>query len=73
MGMFDSLLVNCPQCGNQIEFQSKAGECSLAEYSIFNVPPEVALDCSKDVEICSKCGELVKLHVQSITTVQPFI
>ena len=31
MGMFDSLIVKCPNCNEQVEFQSKAGGCNLYE------------------------------------------
>lgn len=60
MGMFDSVIARCPKCGKDVEFQSKAGECSLKRYSTASVPPEVAQDINGDVQSC-RCGETVKL------------
>ncbi len=34
MGMFDSVHAKCPQCGEESEFQSKAGACNLANYHV---------------------------------------
>ena len=33
MGMFDSVMADCPTCGKALEFQSKEGDCDL---NIFN-------------------------------------
>ena len=73
MGMFDSLLVNCPNCRGEVEFQSKAGDCNLDVYNIHNVPAQIALDCKTDSEVCLTCGRQVKLLVQSIVVVNPYI
>lgn len=42
MGMFDSVYVFCPNCGDEVEFQSKAGECVTEEYYLHNMPAEIA-------------------------------
>ena len=73
MGMYDSLWVECPRCNTQIEFQSKAGDCDLRDYNIQNVPPEIALDCKYDEELCPDCEEYIKLNVQSIVVITPYI
>ena len=73
MGMYDTLVTNCPKCGSRISFQSKAGDCSLAEYSIFNVPAQIALDCKEDIEQCPNCLDFVGLQVESMTIVRPYI
>ena len=66
MGMFDSLIVKCPECKSPVEFQSKAGECMLAEYSVNNVPDEIALDLKDEVSQCENCGYSCRLNVQVI-------
>ena len=33
MGLFDEVYLHCPECGEIIEAQSKAGECSLRAYT----------------------------------------
>ena len=73
MGMFDSLYVSCPCCGNSVEFQSKAGDCNLNEYTVNNVDPRVALDLQNDEEKCESCLNWIKLNVQSIVVVAPYI
>jgi hypothetical protein len=72
MGMFDSLYVDCPQCGKPIEFQSKVGDCACDDFDITNVPAEIALDCKDDIEQCPNCFAEVGLNVQSIVIIQAY-
>lgn len=60
MGCFDSVIVNCPKCGEEIEFQTKSGMCQLKRYSIDHVPVEIARGLHGNVETCI-CGEKVCL------------
>ena len=69
--MFDTLMVACPDCGKMIEFQSKAGDCILAEYDVNNVPDEIAVDVKDDISSC-ECGKKVKLHVQVIKVITAY-
>jgi hypothetical protein len=57
MGMFDSVMVPCPRCGTRHEFQSKSGECTLAEFLLENAPDDV-LEGIDDVRLhtCTRCG-----------------
>lgn len=71
--MFDSLFVECPVCHSDIEFQSKAHNCNLKRYSIYNVPPEIALDCRYDTKICPKCNNEIRLLVEMLVQVKPYI
>lgn len=61
MGMFDSLIVSCPDCDGHIEFQSKSGECILRNYREDNLPTQVAIGMNGDIESCRKCGKSLKL------------
>lgn len=67
MGMFDSVYVDCPKCGTDIEFQSKAGDCILGTYNLNNAPQEILEDIEGDVEECHKCGETVKILFEAST------
>lgn len=69
MGMYDRVWAECPECGNQIEFQSKAGECVLADYSTNSVPPNIAEDIKNDSEECP-CGYIVRFRDPEIDMVQ---
>jgi len=73
MGMFDSVIVYCPNCGQANEFQSKAGECLLNEYSLNNAPPEILLDLKDEKQICPKCKKLIGITVQAIVYANAYI
>jgi hypothetical protein len=62
MGMFDSVFARCPKCGEEVEFQSKAGACDLKRYSMHSVPPEIAQTLIGDTQRCT-CGEMLTLTV----------
>jgi hypothetical protein len=71
MGMFDSLYVPCGFCGKSLEFQSKAGECALRDYTLPDVPPAVAGDLIGESKTCT-CGAKTvlegKIILQTVTT-----
>ncbi len=57
MGMYDIVLVRCPQCGTLAEFQSKSGRCILKTYSLDEAPDDVLLDVNRHAPItCAKCA-----------------
>jgi len=56
MGLYDSVVVECPNCTTEIEFQSKAGECLLDKFDEQTVPATVACDIAGEQEECPKCG-----------------
>lgn len=68
--MYDTLIVKCPDCGSPMEFQSKAGACSLYEYTIHNVPDDVAIDLKDETQSCDKCGYVAKIRVQVIKVIE---
>jgi hypothetical protein len=63
MGMFDSVYTTCKNCGTQVEFQSKAGECRLASYHLSQslVPVGIAVDLDGKSVTC-KCGAVITLR-----------
>jgi len=62
MGMFDSVFVKCPNCSQEVEFQSKAGECILAHYRPNTVPIEIAYALHGETAVC-RCGQAVRLEL----------
>lgn len=60
MGMFDSVIAVCPKCNKEVEFQSKAGECLLRNYSANSVPPDIAQDIEGDTSPC-ECGYVLRI------------
>jgi endogenous inhibitor of DNA gyrase (YacG/DUF329 family) len=63
MGMYDSVMVNCPKCGTLVELQSKAGKCKMEKYSVYEVPPEIAIDIDGHSESCNNCGTHVVIRM----------
>lgn len=61
MGMFDSVMVPCPNCLKPVEFQSKAGECGCYVYSLDDAPAEVLSDIMNSPDRCENCGQWVAL------------
>jgi len=55
MGMFDTVRIKCPKCGEHIEEQSKAGDCMLNTYDLENAPPALIQDVSGIEYECYSC------------------
>lgn len=69
MGMFDSVMVPCPTCGIEQEFQSKGGGCDLAIYTLADAPPDVLSDINRHAPYtCGECGTKFSATVR-VTTV----
>lgn len=57
MGLFDSVMVDCPKCGNQTEFQSKADDDAYCRvFTPDTAPTEILIDVLNDPHFCEKCG-----------------
>ena len=70
MGMFDRVWVNCPSCDQQVELQSKAGPCRLADYTEYSCPLGVLEDISEYTQRCEKCKASFYLDVQTVRQVR---
>ena len=57
MGMYDSVMVKCPECSKENEFQSKSGECLLHVYTLENCPDDVLGNVNRhSPQKCCYCG-----------------
>jgi len=56
MGMYDSVYVKCPNCGEESEFQSKSGDCFLSRYTLEDCPQDVLIDVNRHAPIFCDCG-----------------
>lgn len=65
MGLYDSVWVHCTNCGERIEFQSKAGECILAQYTLDETPCGILIDIDGDYTFCPQCESVVSIEVYS--------
>lgn len=74
MGMFDSLYMDCPNCGHKksLEFQSKSGECLLNEYTVENIPNEVLAGLHSYGSKCRNCGKIYKPVVKEQQVVKVY-
>lgn len=64
MGMFDTVTVKCPKCGEVNEEQSKMGDCLLRTWPIEDCPDtDVVEDVVEKFPIdCINCGYLIRLR-----------
>lgn len=63
MGMFDTVWVNCPKCGDELSFQSKSGDCVLANYKLENAPKDVMYNVNRHSPIKCECGRKYKIDI----------
>jgi NMD protein affecting ribosome stability and mRNA decay len=59
MGMFDTVNVDCPSCGEKesLGFQSKSGECTLADYTMRDAPDDVLSGLQNYPVRCKNCNK----------------
>jgi hypothetical protein len=56
MGVYDTILLPCPKCGELYGAQSKSGECFLNTYTFKNAPKEAMENVNRHAPFtCSKC------------------
>lgn len=63
MGMYDTVSLECPDCGHVDEHQTKWGPCRLGEYDIHNAPLDAMEDFVQNPVYCSSCGCEYKVFV----------
>jgi transposase-like protein len=64
MGMFDTVMVPCPTCGERDGFQSKGGRCMLDEFTLEEAPDDVLSDVNRHAPSrCRKCNTLFAVEV----------
>lgn len=61
MGMFDSVILVCPLCKQDVEAQSKSGPCMLKKYTIQDAPISVLENCEAWCETCQRCLRVVMI------------
>lgn len=68
MGMFNSVYKSCPNdgCDGDLEFQTKAGSCTLASLGEDNISMSEAEDIDGDEACCMTCGTSYKLNVKAV-------
>jgi len=66
MGMYDTVLVPCPKCGEEEQFQSKSGECLLQCFKLSECPDYILRNVNRHSPYeCEKCSSVFEVHVDS--------
>ena len=63
--MYDSVIVKCPKCEAEHEFQSKSGECLLDVYTLENCPDDVMQNINRHSPCLCNCGVSIKVDISS--------
>ncbi len=64
MGMFDTVRVPCPNCGERKEFQSKSGPCILATHDLETCPANILADVNRHAPAtCHNCGTVFAVEL----------
>jgi len=76
MGMYDTIYVPCPKCGEKEGFQTKGGECLLREYDLDKAPSDALSDVNRHAPCqCQKCGTWfmvdIRVAVTGVVAVDP--
>lgn len=66
MGSFNSLYVKCKSCGELVEFQTKAGDCSMKTLSLNTISLSEIEDLDGDSTYCGSCKELNTLRIETV-------
>jgi len=68
MGMYDTVMVPCPNCDKETEFQSKSGACSLQVVKLEQCPEDILSDVNRHAPYKCECGTSfeVDLNIQKI-------
>lgn len=57
MGCYETITFNCPNCGEELNAQSKSGPCQLDVYKHDSVPMSVAVDANRHAPFECVCGK----------------
>ena len=72
MGVYDTVYVPCPNCGEPYEAQSKSGDCTLAIYTLDDAPPDVLAGVNRHAPfVCDECGEVFKVELVTVARSVP--
>lgn len=56
MGMYDTIALPCPKCGEIYYAQSKSGDCLLYNYTFENCPENVMQNVNRHAPFLCDCG-----------------
>ena len=65
MGMYDSVIVNCPNCNEEHQFQTKSGQCLLDVYTLENCPDDVMVNVNRHSPCRCDCGSFFEVDKET--------
>lgn len=70
MALFDRVWIGCPQCSYPIQIQTRAGNCSMMDYTLVSAPQEILLSISKGEINCDGCESKWQLLYPGLSLVR---
>ena len=64
MGMYDTVIVNCPGCGAENDFQSKSGDCFLGIFKLHECPNDVLQNVNRHSPCRCECGVYMEVDIK---------
>ena len=68
MGVYDTIKVPCPKCGELYYAQSKSGRCELEIYDFENTPHEAMIDVNRHAPFECDCGAIFEVQWKAVST-----
>ena len=61
MGLYDTIAVPCPKCGELYPAQSKSGACEMKDYELDKAPSDVLADVNRHAPFECECGAVFEV------------
>lgn len=65
MGLYDTVIVPCPECGKKEEFQSKSGQCYLQVVKLEECPVDILADVNRHSPYNCDCGTVFEVDLST--------
>jgi len=63
--VFNSIIVDCPNCGENLRFKTESGRCNNQTYHIESVPKEEFIGIEGKFKECYNCHRTVTITPRS--------
>ena len=73
MGCYDTVAARCPECGVEVFFQSKGGECLFREFDLSNAPEDVLSNVNRHSPVKCRNGHYCEIAFEEKTIIIPRI
>lgn len=66
MGLYDTVRIPCPECGELYDAQSKGGPCHLDTFDMDDAPADVMMDVNRHAPYTCSCGTRFEVHTKFV-------